>query len=116
MDKEKKEPPSVSGWSAAASPAAVAALLADIAQWDQDQGASSDEDFEMLALVVEEAARGVDIPARLPAFWEKLMRNAELREAFLDCLELLEASRGGRLRPWPPAGHDGRQSDAATGR
>jgi hypothetical protein len=99
MDEEKKELFTSAGW-----PAAAEALLADLAEWDQE--AHNDEDFELLALIVEEAARGVDIPERYPAYWAKMKRNAELREAFLDCLELLEAIRGGRLRPAPAAGPD----------
>jgi hypothetical protein len=52
-------------------------------------------------LIVEEAARDVDIPQRFPTFWRKMMNDAELYEAFLDCLEPLEAIRAGCLRPWP---------------
>jgi hypothetical protein len=104
MDEEKKELFALPGWSAADK-----ALLADLAEWDQE--AHNDEDFELLAMIVDEAARGVDIPERYPAYWAKMKRSAELREAFLDCLEFLEASRGGRLRsdrqpmpPWPLSG------------
>jgi hypothetical protein len=84
-----------------APPAKAEALLADLAQWNQEHEAGMDEDFELLALIVEEAARDVDIPQRFPAFWRKMMADAELYEAFLDCLELLGADRAGRLRPWP---------------
>jgi hypothetical protein len=96
MDEEEKKLFTLPGWSAADK-----ALRDDLAEWDQET--HNDEDFDLLALIVEEAARGVDIPERYPAYWAKMKRNAELREAFLDCLELLEASRGGRLRPWLPA-------------
>jgi hypothetical protein len=82
-------------------PAKAEVLLADLAQWNQEHEAGMDEDFELLALIVEEAARDVDIPQRFPTFWRKMMADAELYEAFLDCLELLEAIRTGCLRPWP---------------
>jgi hypothetical protein len=83
------------------SPAEAEVLLADLAQWNQEHGAGMDEDFELLALIVEEAAREGDIAQRFPTFWRKVMADAELYEAFLDCLELLEAIRAGCLRPWP---------------
>jgi hypothetical protein len=70
-------------------PAEAEVLLADLAQWNQEHEAGMDEDFELLALIVEEAARDVDIRQRFPTFWRKMMANAELYEAFLDCLELL---------------------------
>jgi hypothetical protein len=95
MDEEKKKLFTLPGWSEADK-----ALLDDLAEWDQET--HNDEDFDLLALIVDEAARGVDIPERYPAYWAKMKCNAELREAFLDCLEFVEAIRGGRLRPWLP--------------
>jgi hypothetical protein len=81
-------------------PAEAEVLLADLAQWNQEHEAGMDEDFELLALIVEEAARDVDVPQRFPTFWRKMMADAELYKAFLDCLELLKATRAGCLRPW----------------
>jgi hypothetical protein len=64
MDEEKKKPFTLPGWSAADK-----ALLVDLAAWDQE--AHNDEDFELLALIVGEAARGVDIPERYPTYWQR---------------------------------------------
>ncbi len=47
-------------------------------------------DEDMLAYMVGEAFRGVDIEARYPEFFKKLLGNLELRQAFLNALELLE--------------------------
>jgi hypothetical protein len=76
------------------------ALLVDLALWKPTSEPCSEADFELLLLVVDEAARGVDIARRFPAFWAKMMANAELHETFEDALELLADSRAGRLRPW----------------
>jgi hypothetical protein len=84
-----------------ASPAEIDAILSDLELPDQDQEAYCDADCDLLSLMVDEALRGVDIPERYPAFWQKMLANAELHEAFVDCLEVLAASRGGWLRPWP---------------
>jgi hypothetical protein len=80
-------------------PAAAVALLADLVQ--RDAVPCSDDDFDLLTLIVDEALRGVDVPERYPAFWRKMMANAELHTAFLDCLEILEASHEDRLWSWP---------------
>jgi hypothetical protein len=76
------------------------ALLADL-QHQEEEGEGRDGEFELLALMVDEALRGVDIPQRYPLLWQQIMADAALHEAFVDCLELLEASEAGTLRPWP---------------
>lgn len=58
-------------------------------------------DGEMLSLMVNEAIKGVDIETRYPDFYQKLLRNAALRQAFLDTLEMLEAGKAGELIPLP---------------
>jgi hypothetical protein len=81
------------------------ALLADLKdQEEREEG--RDQDFELLALMVDEALRGVDIPQRYPLIWQKMIADAALHEAFVDCLELLEASGAGTLRPWPGSPRD----------
>jgi hypothetical protein len=82
----------------------AAAFLADLSRWDQDPAPCSEADLDLLSLVIDEALGGVDISRRFPTFWAKLLASAELREAFLESLELLEAGRAGRLRPLPPPG------------
>lgn len=45
------------------------------------------EDSEWLLLVAQDAIKGLDIGANYPAFFQKLITNANLRQAFLDELE-----------------------------
>jgi hypothetical protein len=79
-------------------PAGTEALFVDLVEGNR--AACTDDEFDLLALMVDEALCGVDLPERYPTFWRKMMVNAELYEAFVDCLQLLEADRAGRLRPW----------------
>jgi hypothetical protein len=58
-------------------------------------------DEELLSLILDEALKGVDIAARFPNFFQKLLVNTELRKTFLDSLELLEADGNGTLTPLP---------------
>ena len=61
----------------------------------------------MLSLVVHDALEGVDISVRYPAFYQQMLADNELREAFLDTLDLLRRSRVGELLPLPqPAGEN----------
>jgi hypothetical protein len=59
-------------------------------------------DEDMLSLVVDDALKGVDITSQYPAFYQKLLADAELRQAFLDALDLLERSAAGQLSDPPP--------------
>jgi hypothetical protein len=79
-------------------PVGTEALFVDLVSGNR--AACTDDDFDLLALMVDEALRGVDVPQRYPAFWRKMMAEAELYEAFLDYLQLREADRAGRPRPW----------------
>lgn len=49
----------------------------------------SDDDEEMLSLVIDDFTKGVDIRERYPAFFERLLENVYLRTAFLEILELV---------------------------
>src|SRR5688572_17786521 len=61
----------------------------------------------MLSLVVHDALEGVDISVRYPAFYQRMLADNELREAFLDSLDLLRRSQVGQLLPLPqPASED----------
>ncbi len=51
------------------------------------------EDSDMLAVMIGEAMNGVDIAARYPRFFRRLLVDAELRAAFLDGLQALEEGR-----------------------
>ena len=43
----------------------------------------------MMSFMVSEAARGVDIAVRYPAFYRRLQEEPELQERFQDSLDLL---------------------------
>jgi hypothetical protein len=60
----------------------------------------------MLSLVVHDALEGVDISVQYPAY-QRMLTDNELREAFLDTLDLLRRSRADELLPLPqPASQD----------
>lgn len=73
------------------------ALLADLNQPAQLPFVG-EVDYQMLSLVVNDALEGVDITARYPAFYRKLLADAELRQMFLDALVILT---GEELEPLP---------------
>jgi hypothetical protein len=58
---------------------------------------------DMLSLIVSGILNGEDLASRYPAFYRKLLGNAELRQAFLDALDSLESERAGEMIPMPPA-------------
>jgi hypothetical protein len=59
------------------------------------------EDEEMLSLLINDALQGIDITARYPALYRRLLAIPELREAFFDGVELLQKSRSGQLAKIP---------------
>lgn len=62
----------------------------------------------MLAFLVSEAFKGVDITRRYPKLYRQILADPSLQEAFLDALEMLEDERAGRLLPVPAErGSDG---------
>jgi len=68
---------------------------------------ASAEDMEMLSLVVNDALEGVDITRRYPTFYRRLLAEPQLRQIFLDAIDLLERSEAGDLEPLPqPADTD----------
>lgn len=58
---------------------------------------------DMLSLLVSGTLNGENLAKRYPALHRKLLENAELREAFLDALEAVEAERAGEMVPLPGA-------------
>jgi hypothetical protein len=54
-------------------------------------------DDDMLSIVVSDALTGIDVAKKYPAFYSQMLVDEELREAFLDTLELLEQSKAGEL-------------------
>ncbi len=61
------------------------------------------DDEEMLDLIVSDALNGVDITVQYPAFYRKLLADIELRQIFLETLDLLEKSQTEGLTPLPEA-------------
>lgn len=57
------------------------------------------EDFEFLSLFIEEAMNGVDVAARYPGYYRRLISNPLLRQAFLDVLQLMETDLAGLPEP-----------------
>lgn len=60
-----------------------------------------DEDEKMLSLVVDDVLKGIDIRTRYPAFFNKLMADSALQEAFLDVLTLMVEGEEEGLAPPP---------------
>src|SRR5688500_1184411 len=73
------------GW-----PASADRLLDDLRAAGQEPEPLTDEDMALVSLVLGDALLGVDVAARYPRFFEKLLANEGLRDAFLDGLILLE--------------------------
>ncbi len=59
--------------------------LLPVSRWNSPP--LTEEDNEWLLIVAQDAVKGVDIGANYPAFFQKLITNANLRQAFLDELE-----------------------------
>lgn len=59
------------------------------------------KEVDMLSLIVSGALNGENIAQRYPTFYQRLLENAGLRQAFLDALESVEAERSGELLPVP---------------
>lgn len=64
-------------------------------------GLEAEEQDAMLTLAVNDALEGVDISLHYPDFYQKMLADNELRQAFLESLELLTHSRAGTLLPLP---------------
>lgn len=48
----------------------------------------SAQDEEMLTIIISDAHKGIDITQEYPAFYEELLHNAQLRQLFLEALEI----------------------------
>jgi hypothetical protein len=74
-------------------------LISDLADFIPlpEPTTSSDEDYDMLSIVVNDALSGIDVMKKYPNFYARILANGELRTAFLETLELLEQSRSGEL-------------------
>lgn len=56
---------------------------------------------KLLSHIIHDTLQGVVISRRYPAFFERLITDLELRETFLDTLEILELNCSGKLEPLP---------------
>ena len=57
------------------------------------------EGNEMLSVIVSEALKGVDIGTRYPYYYKMLLLDEELRQAFLDALDILVEDQGEEQYP-----------------
>jgi len=78
--------------------------LADhLSALDRQAGSSLSAESDMLSLIVSGTLNGENLAERYPAFHQTLLENPELRQAFLDALESVEAERAGEQIPMPGA-------------
>lgn len=65
-------------------------LLARLSQASQPAAFSDQENETLLSLVVDDALKGVDISSRYPDFFQRLLEDDDLRQAFLATMEAVE--------------------------
>jgi len=66
--------------------------LLPVSRWDAPP--LTDDDNEWLLIVARDALRGLDIGANYPAFFQKLITNPKLRQAFMDEIDRQAISNG----------------------
>src|SRR4051812_4900656 len=76
----------------------------DLTVIDSNKSIISMEENEMLALMIDEILKDVDIKTRYPTFYRKLFHNTELSQAFFDILESIESEKKGEMIPLPEFG------------
>ncbi len=76
-------------------------LAEEVHQVDAMTLPASLEDYEMISLIVEETIKGVDISKRYPTFYQKLLSDSSLRQAFLETLESIEPENKDQPVPLP---------------
>jgi hypothetical protein len=81
--------------------AALKRLTEHLTALMEEGGAISPMESDMLSLIVSGTLNGENLAQRYPDFFKKMLENAELRQAFLDALEIIEAERAGELTPMP---------------
>lgn len=80
-------------------PATADRLLADLAASEAE---ADGEDIDMLSLAINDALDGVDISARYPRFYRRLLADMDLRDAFLDALAILAPEDASGWDTFPP--------------
>jgi hypothetical protein len=81
--------------------AALKRLAECLTAFNHEGRVISPTESDMLSLIVSGTLNGENLAQRYPDFHKKLLENAELRQAFLDALDSLEAERDGDLIPMP---------------
>ena len=76
-------------------------LLDHLSMMNKGAGLDPAMERDMLSLIVSGSLNEENIAERYPSFYKKLLENPELRQAFLDALESVEAERAGKLTPIP---------------
>jgi len=84
--------------------AALKTLADHLAALDAGDGSIPPVESDMLSLIVSGTLGGEDVSRRYPDFHQRLLADADLRQAFLDALEAVEAERAGAQIPLPEAG------------
>lgn len=91
--------------NASQKPARLKNLVEQLSALDTGEEAILPADMDMLSLIISGTLNEENIAQRYPGFYQKLLENAALRQAFLDALESVEAERTGELVPLPGATH-----------
>lgn len=88
-------------------PDALKKLAMHLSALDTQGGTDQSLEGDMLSLLISGILNGENMEERYPVYYKKLLGNAELRQAFLDALESIEAERSGDQVPLPgPAQKD----------
>jgi hypothetical protein len=85
-------------------PSSFRKLIDDLNTFDVQNDSTFPLESDMVSLILSGVLQGEDLSKRYPEFYKKLLENANLRQAFLDALESIEAERNGDLVPMPGAG------------
>lgn len=81
--------------------AALKRLAECLTAFNHEGGGISSTESDMLSLIISGTLNGENLAQRYPDFHRTLLENAELRQAFLDALDSIEAEREGKLIPMP---------------
>ena len=100
MNKGKKNPPETGALSPEGR-MALSRLAKDLLdqpvndKWKQGQS-------QLLDFLVDQATAGIDLSKAYPEAYQLLLKDAALREAFIDLVEAIEAEKAGDLPELPP--------------
>ncbi len=72
---------------------AIRRLIRDLSDLDATSVSESEVGSDMLTLIIDKILDGEDISTRYPDLHQKILNNAELRQALIDALESIENER-----------------------